>query len=117
MDKKRKYFEEYLKFGFNSIVGKSTVKPYCVLCNVVLSAELVKPSKFIRHIETKPSKTSQRIHSSFKPFVCCDNLPAVYCYVFTVSIQEETYCSVIKTLYALSVKPLNMIQHFTTTYV
>jgi len=27
MDKKRKYFEEYLKFGFTSTVGKSSAKP------------------------------------------------------------------------------------------
>jgi len=27
MDKKRKYHEEYLEFGFTFTVGKSTVKP------------------------------------------------------------------------------------------
>jgi len=27
MDRKRKYFEEYLKFGFTFIVGKNTMKP------------------------------------------------------------------------------------------
>ena len=49
MDKKRKYFEEYLQFGFTSEVEKNTVKPQCVLCNVVLCADtgFVKPSKFI----------------------------------------------------------------------
>jgi len=27
MDKKRKYFKDYLKFGFTSLVRKNTVKP------------------------------------------------------------------------------------------
>jgi len=54
-----------LKFGFTSIAGKSTEKPKCVLCNVVLNAEFVKPSMFMRNLETKPSKTSQIIWSSF----------------------------------------------------
>ena len=55
MDKKRKYSEEYLKFGFTSIVNNDTEKPQCVLCNVVLSAESLKPSKLKRHLETKHS--------------------------------------------------------------
>lgn len=55
MDKKRKYFEEYLKFGFTSIVSNGIEKPQCVLCNVVLSAESMKPSKLKRHLETKHS--------------------------------------------------------------
>jgi len=29
------------------------------LCNVVLGVAFVKPSKFMRHLETKPSKTYQ----------------------------------------------------------
>jgi len=100
----RKYFEENLKFGFTSIAGKSTEKPQRVLCNVVLNAEFVKPSKFMRHLETKPSKTSQRIWSSFQPIVVQDSLPAVYCCLFAINIQEETYCSVMKNLSALSMK-------------
>jgi len=65
MDKKRKYFEDYLKFG---LVGKNTVKPQCVLGNVVLCADtgFVTPSKFIQHLAPKPFNTCQRIYSSFK---------------------------------------------------
>jgi len=73
MDKKRKYFEEYLKFNFTSIVEKSTVKEY------------VEPSKFIQHLEPKPSNTSQSICS--KPVVVYDSLPAVYCCEVAVNIQ------------------------------
>jgi len=71
MDKKRKYFEEYFKFGFTSIVGKNTVKPQCVLCSVLLGADagFVKPSKFIQQLESKPSNMSQITYSSFKQAV------------------------------------------------
>ena len=53
MDKKRRYFKEYLKFGFTSIVISSIGKPQCVLCNAARKAELMKPSKIKRHLETK----------------------------------------------------------------
>jgi len=69
MDKKLEYFEEYLKFGFTSIVGKNTVKPWCVLCYVAISDEFVKPSKFIRHLEIKLSNTSKRICLNHKGFI------------------------------------------------
>ena len=60
MNKKRKYLEEYLKFGFTSIVSNGTEKPQCVLCNVVLSAESMKPSKLKRHLETKHSNHAKK---------------------------------------------------------
>ncbi|XP_031336653.1 SCAN domain-containing protein 3-like [Photinus pyralis] len=53
MDKKRKYSDNYLKFGFCAIVNNGIEKPQCVLCNAVLSAESMKPSKLKRHLETK----------------------------------------------------------------
>ena len=55
MDKKRRYFEDYLKFGFTSIISNGIGKPQCVLCNAVLSAESMKPSKLKWHLETKHS--------------------------------------------------------------
>ena len=48
MDKKCRYFKECLNIGFTSIE-----KPQCVLCNVVLSGELMKPLKLEQHLETK----------------------------------------------------------------
>ncbi|KAG8238885.1 hypothetical protein J437_LFUL017602 [Ladona fulva] len=50
---KRKYSENYLKFGFLTVVNNSIEKPQFVLCNAVLSAESMKPSKLKRHLETK----------------------------------------------------------------
>src|SRR6218665_2487179 len=43
--KKRKYSDEFLKYGFTSIVVAGIEKPQCVICNGVLSAESMKPNK------------------------------------------------------------------------
>ena len=86
MDKQCKYSEEYLKFGFTSIVSNGTEKLQCVLGNVVLSAESSKPSKLKRHLETKHSnhvskdlEFFRRHEAGFK----CQRLD------FTGSFQQE----------------------------
>lgn len=60
MEKKRKYSEDYLKFGFTTLMSNGIEKPQCVLCNVVLSAESLKPSKLKRHLETKHSEHTKK---------------------------------------------------------
>lgn len=45
----RKYDQSYIQFGFTELADK----PQCVVCNEVLSAESMKPSKMKRHLETK----------------------------------------------------------------
>lgn len=49
---KRKYSEDYLKFGFTSIEVNGIVKPQCVLCAQVLSNEALKPTKLERHFKS-----------------------------------------------------------------
>ena len=53
MEKKRKYCDDYIKLGFTVLSINGIDKPQCVLCNVVLSVEALKPSKLKRHFETK----------------------------------------------------------------
>ena len=53
MEKKRKYLDEYIKFGFTSLLSNGVEKSECVLCNVVLSAESMKPFQLKRHLKTK----------------------------------------------------------------
>lgn len=52
--KVRKYSDSYIKYGF-TVLGN---RPQCVICSELLSAESMKPSKMIRHLESK--------HPSFK---------------------------------------------------
>ena len=47
--KTRLYNDSYLNYGFTSLDGK----PQCVVCFQVLSDESMKPSKLVRHLESK----------------------------------------------------------------
>ncbi|XP_070599912.1 protein FAM200C-like [Erythrolamprus reginae] len=51
--KKRKYIEDFLQYGFTSVVTAGIEKPQCVICSKVLSAESMKPNKLKRHFDSK----------------------------------------------------------------
>ncbi|XP_022823722.1 SCAN domain-containing protein 3-like [Spodoptera litura] len=52
MAPKRKYDNNYIKFGFTSIESNGEIKPQCVICATVLANEALKPAKLKRHLET-----------------------------------------------------------------
>ena len=52
-NKKRNYDDNYLDFGFTSITDKDVVKPQCVICHEILTAESLRSSKLRLHMETK----------------------------------------------------------------
>ena len=62
----RKYSDEFLKYSFTSIVVAGIEKPQCVICNDVLSAELMKPNKLKRHFDTKHQNFSDKDVQYFK---------------------------------------------------
>jgi len=64
--RKRKYSDEFLKYGFTSIVVAGIEKPQCVICNDVLSAESMKPNKPKRHFGTKNQNFSDKDVQYFK---------------------------------------------------
>ena len=66
MSKKRAYSEEYLKYGFTSIILKGVEKPQCVICMEVLSAESMKPFQLKHHFETKHRDLRDRDLSFFQ---------------------------------------------------
>nr|XP_021512928.1 protein ZBED8-like [Meriones unguiculatus] len=51
--KKRRYNEDFLQYGFTSIITAGIEKPQCVICGGVLSAESMKPNKLRRHFDSK----------------------------------------------------------------
>ena len=51
--RKRKYSDEFLKYGFTFIVDAGIKKPQCVICNKIMSAELMHPNKMKRHFDAK----------------------------------------------------------------
>ncbi|KAI6659534.1 zinc finger BED domain-containing protein 5-like [Oopsacas minuta] len=48
--KKRKYNEDYIKYGFTSILKEGRELPQCVICHKVLSEGSMKPSFLKRHL-------------------------------------------------------------------
>ncbi|UYV84250.1 hypothetical protein LAZ67_X001669 [Cordylochernes scorpioides] len=69
---KRKYVEDYLKYGFIPSVNDPS-RPFCLICQKTLSNETMVPSKLLRHIETNhreqmnnPISYFENIRSSFQ---------------------------------------------------
>ena len=53
MSKKRLYSDEYIKYGFVSITKNEIQYPQCVICLQTLSNDALRPSRLLRHLETK----------------------------------------------------------------
>ncbi|UYV64181.1 ZBED8 [Cordylochernes scorpioides] len=69
---KRKYVEDYLKYGFIPSVNDPSL-PFCLICQKTLSNETMVTSKLLRHIETNhreqmnnPISYFENIRSSFQ---------------------------------------------------
>ncbi|XP_034288737.2 protein FAM200B [Pantherophis guttatus] len=64
--KKRKYTEEFLQYGFTSIITAGIEKPQCIICCEVLSAESMKPNKLKRHFDSKHPSFAGKDTSYFR---------------------------------------------------
>ena len=64
--KKRTYSEDYLNFGFTSIISGGIEKSQCVICFKVLSAESMKPFQLKRHFENEHSDCKDKDISFFQ---------------------------------------------------
>ena len=51
MANKRKYDDNYIKFGFTLLNDHEVEKGQCVVCYRVLSDELLRPSKLSNHLK------------------------------------------------------------------
>ena len=69
--RKRKYSEEFLKYGCTFIVDAGIEKPQCVICNKIMSAESMKPNKMKPHFDAKHPNLRARMSSILraKPMV------------------------------------------------
>ena len=65
---KRKYKDDYVKYGFVASGSDYHQLLLCIICNLTLSNEALVPSKLSRHLETN--------HKSLKdkPKACFENL-------------------------------------------
>jgi hypothetical protein len=63
---KRKYQEEFIKYGFTSRVINEEERPQCLICCEVLANESFKVNKLIRHLKTKHDSLADRGTGFFK---------------------------------------------------
>ena len=50
--KKRKYLDDYIKYGFTVISKNGIEMPQCVICYKTLSNDAMRPSRLERHLST-----------------------------------------------------------------
>ena len=59
---KRKFKDEYIKYGFVMMESEGNQVPFCLICNKILSNEALVPSKLKRHLDSKhPGVGSKQI--------------------------------------------------------
>lgn len=63
---KRKYHNEYMKFGFFWTEDPEDPRPHCVLCYEILANEAMKPSKLKHHFESKHKDCTDKPVSFFE---------------------------------------------------
>ena len=64
--KKRKYTENYLQYGFISIIIAGNRKPKCAICCDVLSAKYIKANKLKCHFDRKSLRFSSKDTDYFR---------------------------------------------------
>ena len=69
--RKRKYSDDFLKWGFTDIVNAGVERPQCVVCLEVLAHESMKPAKLQRHLKTKhPALKDKSIDLYICIYIC-----------------------------------------------
>lgn len=63
--KKRKYNDDYIKYGFISIIKNDVEHPQCVVCYEVLSNDAMRPNRLERHLLTKHISLKDKPKSFF----------------------------------------------------
>ena len=66
---KRKYKEDYEKYGFVASGSDNYQLPLCIICNLSLSNEALVPNKLSRHLETNHESLKDKPKAYFENFV------------------------------------------------
>lgn len=66
MPPKRKYDDDYIKFGFTSIEINGETRPQCVICATVLANDALKPAKLVRHLKSVHPNNCDRSREFFE---------------------------------------------------
>ncbi|KAF2366865.1 Ribonuclease H-like domain [Trinorchestia longiramus] len=63
--KKRKYSDEYIKYGFTVIERNGFHLPQCVICHTVLSNDALRPDRLERHLSTNHKALKEKPNKFF----------------------------------------------------
>ena len=66
---KRKYKEDYVKYGFVASVSDDHQLPLCIICNLILSNEALVPRKLSRQLETNHESLKDKPKAYFENLV------------------------------------------------
>ena len=80
--RKRKYSNNFLKWGFTDIFIAGGERPQCVLCLEVLAHESMKPAKPQRHLETKHPALKDKSIDFLKQKLMMSKLPVLIAVVY-----------------------------------
>lgn len=86
VNKKRKYMDEYLKYGFSFVGDDDCPRPQCVVCGELLANSSMKPSLLTRHLQTKHANYEKKDRSFFERLLKQKN---VVSYFGTVNKDKE----------------------------
>lgn len=86
---KRKYSDEYIKYGFSYIGDEDCPKPKCVVCGVVLSNGCMKPSFLSRHLHTKHMDYKNKDCDFFKRLKEQNNVSILSSYILPANKDNE----------------------------
>ena len=67
---KRKYQESYFNYGFLATGDSHYPSPLFIICGDLLSNEAMKPSKLLRHMQTKHAALKDKPFEFFKEKKC-----------------------------------------------
>ncbi|GFR04287.1 SCAN domain-containing protein 3 [Trichonephila clavata] len=66
---KRKYDEDYIKYGFSWCGDETAPRPQCIICSNQLSNESMVPSKLKRHLYSNHPSCANKDKQYFKRFL------------------------------------------------
>ena len=66
---KRKYKQDYVKYGFVASGSDDHQLPLCIICNLTLFNEALVPSKLSRHLETNHESLKDKPKAYFENLV------------------------------------------------
>jgi hypothetical protein len=107
--KKRKYYDDYVKFGFTFSSDQECPKQRCVICGNVLANSSLKPSLLRRHLETRHTNQMNKPVDFFK----CKMVESKSCIATFVSTTSNDNENALEASYWISYRVAKVLEAHT----